>query len=323
MVGVPGTEGRTLVYRNFPLGARNPAITRAVVMIPGLLRDAADHFRWTLAGAFLAGALEDTLIVAPRFASSEGSPCDDTLAPGEAAWHCHVRNDSWHTGGVAVAGTATTFDVVDEIVRKLARKEGFPNLRAVVVAGHSGGGQFVARYAMTNVVHDSVAARIAYLVANPSSYTYLDEMRPTVSAVLPHVYALAPGYHDLPETPRASFRVFPDARNCTGYDHWPYGMQSRNGYAARVSDAQMKRNLAQRPATLLLGEFDIVPVYGFDASCAAMAQGGTRVARGLAYAKYVNERFGAKYEAVVVNTCAHSAHCMLTSDTVLPLLFPK
>lgn len=323
MVGVRGTEGRTLVYRNYPLDVRNPAITRGLVVVHGLLRDGADHYRWTLAAGFLAGALEDALIIAPRFASSEGDPCDDALAPGEAGWHCHTRNDSWHTGGVAIGGAATTFDVVEEIVRKLARKEVFPNLRVIVVAGHSGGGQFVARYAMTNVVHDSLAVKPSYLVANPSSYTYLDGMRPTVSAVLPNVAALPPGYHDLPEKPRAPFRPFFDAAHCSNYDNWPYGLRSRNGYAARVSDEQMKKNLAGRPATLLLAEFDIFPVYGFDRGCAAMAQGATRLARGLAYARYVNERHGGKHTAVVVPACAHSAHCMLTSDTVLPLLFPK
>jgi pimeloyl-ACP methyl ester carboxylesterase len=301
MVGVPAAQARTLVYRSFPLDARNPAIQRAVVVIHGLLRDAGDHFRWTLAAGFLAGALDDTLIIAPRFASSEGGPCDDALAPGEASWHCHGRNDSWHTGGGAL-GTITSFDVVDEILRKLARKETFPNLRAIVIAGHSGGGQFAARYALTNVVHDTLAVKLAYLVANPSSYTYLDEIRPTESGRL---------------------RPFFDAANCTGYDKWPYGMQSRNGYAARVSDERMRKNLADRPATLLLGEFDTVPAYGFDRSCAAMAQGASRLARGLAYVKYVNERFAAKHAAVVVDACAHSARCMLTSDQVLPLLFPR
>ena len=35
---------------------------------------------------------------------------------------------------------------MDEIIRRLARKEVFPNLKAIVVAGHPAGGQFVMRY---------------------------------------------------------------------------------------------------------------------------------------------------------------------------------
>ena len=54
-----------------------------------------------------------------------------------------------------------------------------------------------------------------------------------------------------------------------------------------------------------------------------MAQGPTRLARGLAYEKYVNERFGAQHRAIVVRACGHSGRCMLSSDQSLPLLFPK
>src|SRR5438445_52472 len=72
----------------------------------------------------------------------------------------------------------TSFDFVDEILRKLANKQVFPNLKAIVVAGHSAGGQFVDRYAMANQVHDKVGVPVTYIVSNPSSYAYLDRMRP-------------------------------------------------------------------------------------------------------------------------------------------------
>jgi hypothetical protein len=38
-----------------------------------------------------------------------------------------------------------SFDFADELLRKLARKEIFPNLEAIVISGHSAGGQFVTR----------------------------------------------------------------------------------------------------------------------------------------------------------------------------------
>jgi len=67
----------------------------------------------------------------------------------------------------------------------------------------------------------------------------------------------------------------------------------------------------------------VLPLYGFDSSCPAMAQGPTRLARGLAYARYVSEKFGAQHRTLVVPACGHSARCMFTADPVLPLLFPK
>ena len=185
-----GQASRVLVYRNYPLQTKNEQITRALVFVHGINRDADNHFRTALAAAFLAGALHDTVIVAPRFASNSSAPtnqiggCSDTLAPEEANWICETqRADSWRSGGGEVGNAKlTSFDFVDEIVRRLARKEVFPNLKSVVVAGHSAGGQFVIRYEMSKQVHDSVGVPISYVVSNPSAYTYVDELRPTSTA---------------------------------------------------------------------------------------------------------------------------------------------
>jgi hypothetical protein len=54
-----------------------------------------------------------------------------------------------------------------------------------------------------------------------------------------------------------------------------------------------------------------------------MAQGATRRARGEAFVKYVNEQLGAKHGIQIVSECGHNARCVFTTDTVLPLVFPK
>ena len=314
-------SARALVYRSHALDARNEAITRALVMVHGQTRNADGYFRTALAAAFLADALEHTLVIAPRFASNEGSRCRDALAPNELNWVC-LGAESWRNGAPAIGNpSVTSFDAMDEVLRRLTRTDVFPNLKAIVVAGHSAGGQFVARYGMANQVHDRVSPRITYIVANPSSYTYLDSLRPTATAV--PATATAPGYTPAaPATPPAPFAV-PGDSGCTGYDTWPYGLQKRSGYSAKLGDDQLKKQLAARPITYLVGELDILPLYGFDASCSAMAQGPTRLARGLAFGKYVNENHGAQHKALVIPACGHSARCMFTTERVLPLIFPK
>ena len=140
----PGHKSRVLVHRSHPLDVRNDRVRRALVFVHGIKRDAEDHFRTALAAAFLSDALEDTVIVAPRFASSAGGrgnesgDCHDALAPDEANWVCEVnRPDTWRSGGVALGpDRLSSFDVLDEIVRRLARKETFPNLKSIVIAGH-------------------------------------------------------------------------------------------------------------------------------------------------------------------------------------------
>jgi pimeloyl-ACP methyl ester carboxylesterase len=330
-IQLSGQESRVLVYRSHALSTRNENITRALILVHGINRDADNHFRTALAAAFLAKALDNTVIIAPRFASNssasgnEAGDCHDALAANEANWICQAqRPDTWRSGGPEVGNdTITSFDFVDEVIRRLAQKDTFPNLKKIVVAGHPAGGQFVVRYEMSNRVHDSAGVPISYVVANPSSYAYIDALRPTVSALPGNVAASAPGFTPpLPNVPPAPFVSFGDAKNCTTYDNWPFGLKNRSGYAARISEDQLRKQLVTRPVTYLLGEADVLPLGVFDTSCPAMAQGPTRLARGLAFGKYVNEIHGAQHVTVVVPFCSHSARCMFTADVTLPLIFP-
>jgi hypothetical protein len=159
---------------------------------------------------------------------------------------------------------------------------------------------------MANQLHETLGIPIAYVVANPSSYAYLDATRPSGGA-----------------SGATEFRNFGDGRNCTTFDRWPYGLQGRTGYASRLSDDQLKKQLAARPVTYLVGELDTLPLAGFDASCPAMAQGPNRLARGQAFGKYVTDKLGATHKTMVVPLCGHNARCMFTADSVLALLFPK
>src|SRR3954452_12914726 len=71
-------SGRSLIYRSHPLETKNEKITRALIVVHGQGRNADDYFRTGVAAAFLAGALEDTIVISPRFASNQGN-CKDKL----------------------------------------------------------------------------------------------------------------------------------------------------------------------------------------------------------------------------------------------------
>jgi pimeloyl-ACP methyl ester carboxylesterase len=323
-VSLPQSAARVLMYRSHALGSKNVDIVRALIVVHGAGRDADNNFRSALAAAFLAGAQDDTVVISLRFASTNGAGCADKVADREATWECWGPA-RWTVGGGAVGeDRVTTFDVVDEVLRRLARRDSFPNLRAIVVAGHSAGGQLVSRYQMANQVHETLGVNVTYVIANPSSYAYLDAVRPSVTLLAANVSALGPGYvAALPATPPPPFAPFADAANCTTYDNWPYGLQQRVGYSARLTDDRMKQQLASRRATYMLGGLDILPLFGFDSSCAAAAQGPTRLARGLAFSRYVADRFGAKHDTLIVPSCGHNSRCMFTDNMALGVLFPK
>ncbi|MFL5295949.1 MAG: hypothetical protein ACJ798_06155 [Phenylobacterium sp.] len=312
-------KARSMVYRTYPLSVRNAHVTRALIMVHGTLRNADHYFTTATGAAFLAGALGDTLVIAPAFHSA-GKGCDDKLAANEVSWSC--SGDSWRSGGAALSDPAlNSFDFVDQILRQLADRRVFPNMKAIVVAGHSAGGQFVSRYEMANRVHETLGAPVTYVVANPSSYAWPDATRALPEGDAAPAAAVA-GWKE--ETPHTNFTYGPfDAARVPTYDKWPFGLEGRTGgYTARTSDDQLRRQLASRPTTYLLGQVDTLPLGGFDASPPAMAQGATRRARGEAFVKYLNERLGGHAKVQIVPECGHNDRCVYTTDGVLPVIFP-
>ena len=93
-VSLGKASARSLIYRTYSLETRNETITRALVVVHGAGRDADNYFRNALAAAFLAGALDNTVVIAVRMASAAAN-CRDTLAPNEISWNCN----SWRSGG--------------------------------------------------------------------------------------------------------------------------------------------------------------------------------------------------------------------------------
>ncbi len=203
-ISVPGFPQRVLVYRSHPIDSENTSIKRALILVHGGARDADNQFRSAVAAGFLAGALDDTIIIAPRFSSNRtDTQCQDRLASDEANWGCaDGQPDSWRNGAAAIGNDSlTSYDFADELLRKLARKDVLPNLKAIVVAGHSGGGQFALRYGMANQVHDKLNVSVTYVVSNPDALVYLNALRPTAAAY--PVSARAPGF--VPPAPAAAF----------------------------------------------------------------------------------------------------------------------
>ena len=313
-----GGPARSMVYASYPLDVRNPAITRALVMVHGAGRNADHYFETSTAAGFLAGALDNTIIIAPRFTAGR-----DTAKANEVVWP--EGANSWRSGGMSPTNpTLSSFDFVDEIVRKLANKKTFPNLVKIVITGHSAGGQFATRYEMTNKVHDTPGVSISYVVANPSSYAWPVAARPlpvgNADPATADKEALGPNGTKV----NVNFTYGPaDSAKAPRYNRWPAGLDSVSGYAAGMSVDQLEKQLVARPTTYLLGQVDVLPLGGFDSSPNAMAQGPTRRARGEAFFKFVNDSLGAKHNAIIVPECGHNDRCVYTTDIVFPVIFPE
>lgn len=319
-VTLGGGPAQAMVYRTYPLTKPNLRLRRALIMVHGTLRN-ADHYFSTATGAgFLAKALGDTLIIAPTFHSADPH-CGDKLEPHEVSWSC--GGDSWRSGGAALSDPKmASFDFTDAILERLADKRVFPNLKAIVVAGHSAGGQFVNRYEMASKVADRLGVTVSFVVANPSSYAWPAATRLIPQGVgAPQEAALA--WND--EMPHTGFRFGPfDAAKLPTYNLWPYGLEHRvGGYTSGMSDETLRHNLATRQTTYLLSQVDVLPLGGFDGSPNAMAQGATRRQRGEAFVDYIHTVLGAKSAVMIVPECGHNDRCVFTTAEVLDVIFPK
>ena len=94
-----------------------------------------------------------------------------------------------------------------------------------------------------------------YVVANPSSYLYFDDERPDGQPIA--------------------------GGTCPSATEWKYGLKSAPPYVASQDVRDLETRYAARHVVYLLGKADTNPYTHFiDRSCAAMAQGPYRLARG-------------------------------------------
>ncbi|KAB0545626.1 alpha/beta hydrolase, partial [Pseudomonas argentinensis] len=155
---------------------------------------------------------------------------------------------------------------LDQIIKHLGNRSLFPALKQIAVAGHSGGGQVVQRFALTGHGHPMLQTEgisLRYVVANPSSYAYFSPQRP----------------------------VKFDAASCPGFNDWKYGMQNLPDYAKGQSAQQLEQAYVSRDITYLLGQQDTDPNHpALDKSCEAETQGAYRLIRGHNYFDYLKAR---------------------------------
>jgi pimeloyl-ACP methyl ester carboxylesterase len=317
-VALGGGPARSMSYSSYALNKPNAAVTRAFILVHGTGRNADHYFETAVAAAFLGGALDNTVVIAPHFVADT-----DKVEANEVLWP--NRGDSWRSGGMSTSHpTISAFDFMDEIVRQLSNKKNFPNLKKIVVAGHSAGGQFVTRYEMSNKIHGTTGVAMSYVVANPSTYAWPSATRPTAAgnadSATANKEALGPNGTKL----NTEFTYGPfDAAKVPAFNNWPAGLQKRTGYTVQMTDDQLKKNLVERPTTYLFGQVDVLPLGGFDQSPVAMAQGPTRRARGEAFVKFLADSLGAQPTAIIVSECGHNDRCVFTTNEVFPAIFPQ
>lgn len=269
------------------------AVKSAIIVIHGSSRSAVSSFD-AVEKDVRDAARTDVLIAAPQFLTALDlrgrDPQPELALWRSAAWSQGDRSEAVVDGPLA---RLSSFEVVDRLIEELASPGRYPNLREIVVAGHSAGAQFVQRYAAgTQVEQKPAIARrhfaFRYVVANPSSYMYL--------------------------FPRPPDRL---TDRCPRYDEYKYGLTGLNTYLNALGPDGIRAAFARKDVTLMLGGMDFQMLDpSKDDSCAAIAQGAHRQSRGYWFLQHLDQSYGPgghHTTLVRVPGVGHSARDMFTS----------
>lgn len=273
-----------------------PDVTRALIIVHGRLRNAQTYLQSGMDAAEHASVGPTTLVIAPQFlngADVKRNHLDNQLL----RW----KGNDWMAGDASTGpGQISSFGALDQIIKHLGNRTLFPALKEIVVAGHSGGGQVVQRFALTGHAHTALQTegiRLRYVVANPSSYAYFSPQRP----------------------------VKFETASCPGFNTWKYGMQHLPAYANGQSAEQLEQAYVSRTITYLLGQQDTDPNHpALDKSCEAETQGAYRLIRGHNYFDYLKQRHPQLRQTLVeVPGVGHDGDGMFTSPEGQKVLFTQ
>lgn len=255
------------VYANHALNGDLADIEEIVVVQHGVQRNADAYY--AEAATLLAASGRDrakVLLLAPKFAAGKDKEKGFDNMP---LWTAQ----GWISGENAVegAGHVSSLQVLDDLVDFATDAARLPSVRRVTVAGHSGGGQLIQRYAVLNRIDERIRARgidMRYVVANPSSYLYFT-----------------------PERPEGDHFARYDAAQCPTYNDYRYGLLKLVPYAREAMNPAdglaLFERYARRQVAYLAGTSDNNPNHRLlDKSCGAEAQGPTRLQRARAYWRY-------------------------------------
>jgi pimeloyl-ACP methyl ester carboxylesterase len=236
-------------------------------------------------------------VIAPQFLN-ESDVTLYSLPPTVLRW----QGNEWMGGGLSTGpNPLSSYAALDEIVARVSDRKQFPDVKQIVIFGHSGGAQVVQRYALLAKDQPALKAngiRLRFVVANPSSYAYFNEQRPVAF----------------------------DHAQCPGFNRWKYGLADMPVYAGGQTPLQVESAYVKREVIYLLGQQDVDPEHpALDKSCAAEAQGAYRLMRGKLYFGYLLRRHpeGVNQRLIEVPGVGHDGDGMLTSAEGQKALFDQ
>lgn len=289
-----------------PLNKRDTLVTTLLVAVHGVGRTGVSAFDHADEMVRANRKRKQTLVIAPQYFNADELDYY-RLSKDFLYW----KNAEWKDGYAAQSSDTrpqpnrmSSYEVMDSLVTAVVTGGLFPNIKRIVIVGHSAGGQFVQRYSAISPIPELLTnCSFLFIVMNPSSYLYPDARRPLNS----HVFGL------------------PDSSGCPKYNHYPKGLEDLNTYARATGPEKIVYNMMHRDIVILLGNEDTrTDDPNLDEGCAAQLEGPERLDRGLRFITYITHfaGYGNKKNYAIVPGSGHSGEKMINSDEAVSFIFP-
>ncbi len=308
-IGAKAPKAYVPYVASHPLAEPSRRVTRIVFSIHSSGFNALQYFENArIAASQVRGALSESLIIAPQLFEQSAIP--NPVPDGLLFWRVSPFRGS-SRGGIgpeAEKVSISAFEVIDDWLVALTDPDLFPRLQNVVLVGHSGGGQFVQRYAMIGKFEPPANVKIRYVVSAPSSYAYPSAER-----------------YDQ----RSNRFVVPDdavVAQCPEYNDWGYGLGKPYAYFSDVDTKAIAERYQKRSVFYLCGSNDNDPNDDtIGRSRGAMMQGRHRLERMQVFAAYLENKYGRSIQRThrfaVVPGVGHFGKGTMNSSQGLMALF--
>lgn len=289
---------------NYSLNKRNKNIKHLIVAIHSSNHDAKMYIKNTQNLTKKLSKDKETLIIAPHLLIT--SLIKEKLLADFTYWEVPPFRGSSRAINNNKKVSISAYEILDKMINKVIHSNSFPNLKSIVIFGHSAGGQLVNRYAAYNQI-DKRKVDIKYIVMAPSSYVYFNKER------------AVKGTRNKFQIPKVDPKY---------YNYWGFGMQKLYSVHRRnrVTPQMMQEQYKNSHVIYLVGSRDNNPNdSSLGKSKGSMWQGRNRVERARIYHNYLQHIFGRgitrKHELYIVPNVGHSSKGLMNSKIGKKSLF--
>lgn len=243
------------------------------------------------------------------------------FSSGVIYWSGEDPNGVWRAGeesepsATSSGATISSYSILDRMLIALNSTSRYPKLRHVAIVGHSSGGQTVQRYSLTQHAQhlgEGIGRSFRYIVANPSSYCYLDARR------------WIDGHLVIPTEEQLN--------GCYKYNMWEWGLAGDfpRYFVGDRSVSKMIHDYATQDVVYLLGKNDTCnedlkpgcQSHGLEKTCMDMFEGLFRLQRGQRYYAFLNKFYDWEiHNMSIVPNVGHDHTLMFQSKKGLEAIF--